>query len=339
MAVTKSIHAIVAPWNSSQVADAFKDAFIAAGLMTEWYDSFTSGGDNHRILEGVYDNSKTYGKCYYHFYFHSAGINYKVCAGWDAVNHYPKGPTDVGTQKYDWIDDSSASSSVNSTGHSYFILSLTDTINCSLTRYTSGDRSFFTLRSSTSYQTFTIDPPSTTFRTWYQNALVGGFHTGLWFPQNNGNTGINFTNYNRTKRCLFGGGGARAAQAWLNSAIVIVSYGFQNMNTSAGLGNYYGSFDNISVALPHWYGADMNNGVLSDFLPVFNGIRPGSIYTQDLPDDFGIGGVRGSISNSITIQDTFVVTAGIEEYEVLAFRNSGSTSGAVAPLFLARTVG
>ena len=69
-----------------------------------------------------------------------------------------------------------------------------------------------------------------------------------------------------------------------------------------------------------------------------NGFRPSVIYSADLPSDFGLGALRGAAASSISIQDTVVVAAGVEEYEVLAFNNRG-TDGSVNPLFLARTVG
>ena len=340
MAVTKSIHAVVAPWGVSQVADAFKDAFIAAGLMTDWHDSFTSGGYEHRILEVVYDATKTYGKCYYCFILDGVGVRVKTVTGWDTVNNMPKGPTSAGDQRYDWPDDDSAANSVNSSNTWTTLLTLSNSINCSVTRYTSGGRTFFILRSATNWVTFTIDPPSTTFRSWYSDALIGGYHSGIWGVRTNDThaKATAFSTYNRTSRALFGGGGADVAGSTTNSPMRMSGWGFQDMQTLGGT-RRYGSFDENANNLPQWYGATMNNGVLSDFLPVFNGIRPSVIYAADLPNDFGVGALRGAAANSVSIQDTMVVSAGVEEYEVLSFRNPGGTTGVVNPLFLARTVG
>jgi hypothetical protein len=338
MAVTKSVHALVAPWNVAQLADAFRDAFIAAGLMGAWHDSFTSGGYEHRILEIDYDNTKTFGKCYYHFMFTGVSVHIKVCTGWDLVNKFPKSPTGLGELRKDWPAADTAANSVNQLSGAASLLTLSGSINCSVTRYTAGGRSFFVLRSATTFNTFTIDPAGTTFRTWYQDALVGAMHAGFWAP-NTGGQSIIFNHYCRTKRTLFGGVGYDESINNGLSAFRMSAYAFQTIGTELGLGRYRGNFDNIGASIPHWDGPDMNNGVLSTFYPVFNGLRPGVIYAADLPNDFGVGGLRGAASNTITIQDTMVVTAGVEEYEVLAFNNSGNTTGAVAPLFLARTVG
>ena len=337
MAVTKSIHAVVAPWGVAQVADAFKDAFIAAGLMTDWYDSFSSGGYEHRILEVTYDNTKNYGKCYYWFILNGVGVTIKTVTGWDAANNIPKGPTGAGAQRYDWPEDVSAASSVNNSSSWTSLLTLSNSINCSVTRYTSGDRSFFVLRSATSWATFTIDPPSTTFRSWYSDALIGGYHTGIWGVGSNGSRATTFFTYNRTSRALFGGCGTDIANGSTNRIMGMSSWGFQDMIDYGG-NRKYGTFDGETNNIPHWYGVSMNSGVLSDFLPVFNGIRPSVIYAADLPNDFGVGALRYAAANSVTIQDTMVVSAGVEEYEVLSFRNRG-TDGQVNPLFLARTVG
>lgn len=339
MAVTKSVHALVAPWNASQLADAFSDAFIAAGLMAAWHDSFTSGGFEHRILEIDYDNTKTYGKCYYHFMFTGVSVHLKVYTGWNLTDNIPKGPISAGELRKDWATGATAADVVNVTSEALSFLVLSNSINCSLTRYTAGGRSFFVLRSATTWFTFTIDPAGTAFRTWYQDALVGAMHAGF-LTVTTASRSVSLNHRGRTKRTLLGGVGYDDSFFNASSPIRMNAWEFQPIGTELGVGRYRGTFNNEAGSyLPHWDGPDMNNGVLSSFYPVFNGLRPGVIYAADLPNDFGVGGLRGPASNTITIQDTMVVTAGVEEYEVLAFSNSGGTTGAVAPLFLARTVG
>ena len=43
MAVSKQAYTVSAPWLNFQLADQFRQAFIDAGLMTDWHDSFTTG--------------------------------------------------------------------------------------------------------------------------------------------------------------------------------------------------------------------------------------------------------------------------------------------------------
>ena len=40
MAVATEDYTATATWTAVQLADLFKDAFIDAGLMADWYDSF-----------------------------------------------------------------------------------------------------------------------------------------------------------------------------------------------------------------------------------------------------------------------------------------------------------
>lgn len=343
MAVTKEIYAVVAPWTTVQVTDAFRDALIGAGLMTSWYDSFVNGGFEHRILEVVYDASKTYGKTYYWFVFSGTEIRWKVVTGWDSTSKIPKGPTSAGQQNFDWPEFTTATGSVTNYGSlssTSSHLTLSSSVNMSITRYTAGGISYFIIRSATAYMTFTIDPSSISLRSWYQDALEGAMHPGISEVRSNfyGGGGVDFFQRGRTKRCLLFGGGTDMLNYGGNNSINLSSWGFQDMQTdSGGLTRYYGGAPRANN-IPQWHGADINDGVLNDFLPVFNQFRRSVIYNSDLPADFSIGALRGAGANTVSIQDTMVVTAGVEEYEVLTFHNNG-TSGRVNTLFLARMVG
>ncbi len=342
MAVQKQIYAAVAPWTVSQIADVLRDALVGSGLMTSWYDSFSSDGFEHRVLEVVY-SQLTYGKTYYWFIFSGTQIRWKTVAGWDIAGKRPKGPTSSGSATFDWPEDGGALASVSSYSPNLLAttatyVTLSSSVNMSITRYTGGGRSFFVVRSGTSYAVFTIDPPSTSFRSWYQSALAGGFHAGIWEVRCE-NTVIRFFQRGRTKRCPLFGGSTDYIQSPGALPVELSSWGFADMQTSAGgNGRLWGSFAQFSNNIPQWVGADINNGVLNDFLPVFNGFRPSVIYNADLPLDFGLGALRGSAANSISIQDTVIVATGTEEYEALGFVNRG-IGGQVNPLFLARTVG
>ena len=49
MAVTKQVYTAAATWTASGLADIFQSAFIDAGLMTAWHDSFLNTVEN-RVL-------------------------------------------------------------------------------------------------------------------------------------------------------------------------------------------------------------------------------------------------------------------------------------------------
>jgi hypothetical protein len=96
-------------------------------------------------------------------------------------------------------------------------------------------------------------------------------------------------------------------------------------------------FPQEGFVLPGWT-TDANPSAGSNFNPVFNGIRLTSAHSTDLPADFGISSIKNS--NILAIQDNATVTAGVEEYEILTFANSGSIGGITSnPVFLARIVG
>jgi len=75
MAVTKQTYNINAGFTSVDVATALRSALIDAGLMTEWFDSFTiSGNTICRVLQIIHDPTKTYGTCFYYFTIDNSGI-------------------------------------------------------------------------------------------------------------------------------------------------------------------------------------------------------------------------------------------------------------------------
>jgi hypothetical protein len=90
--------------------------------------------------------------------------------------------------------------------------------------------------------------------------------------------------------------------------------------------------------LPGWTTA-ANPSAGSNYNPVFTGLRLSSVHAADLPSDFGISSIK--VSNTLAIQDNATVTAAVEEYEILNFRNDGfgAPDSANNAVFLARTVG
>jgi hypothetical protein len=327
MAVTKQAHVAGAPWTITQVTDAVRDAFIGAGLMTAWHDSFTSGGREHRVLEIIYNGSKTYGKTYYWFTFDGTGIWVRTSTGWNTTSKIPSGPGVTGTQFVDWYDTNT--SQLPTSGAAYTLLAVSTSINFSITRYTTSGRSFFVLRTGTTYQTFTIDPPSTGFRTFYDLNL--GYHSGIYrILAQNSRISINSVHRHRRDLLLgssINGGSGGATEVTCANYCIPLNFGIQTSET----------YPNSGFALPGWTTA-ANPSAGSNFNPVFNGIRLTSIHSTDLPTDFGISSIKNS--NILAIQDNATVSAGVEEYEILAFSNQGEVNSITSnPVFLARTVG
>jgi hypothetical protein len=334
MAVVKQAYAnAVAPWDIATLCNDVRDAFIGAGLMTAWFDSFTSGGYEHRILQITYDAAKTYGKTYYWFTFNGAGIWVRTNPGWNATTHLPAGAGGTaGVNHLDWYSSGTVPVTTD-ISYSVALIALSTSISFSVTRYTSAGRSFFTLRTGTSFLTFTIDPSSTTFRPFYDLNL--GYHSGFYTVSCNGNRQFDIQSIHRHRRELFLGSAVGASSAQASATLAVNRYCLPFVNTyTAGNGS---TFPSDGFVLPCW--TTQNPSITSTFNPIFNNLRISSIHLSDLPSDFGITTCR--VSNTMAIQDNATVTAGVEEYEILQFLNVGvfNSGGFYAnPIFIARTV-
>ena len=329
MAVTKQAYASAsAPWAATSVCDDLKDAFIGAGLMSAWFDSFSSGGREHRVLEITYNGSKAYGKTYYWFTVSTVGIWVRTSTGWNTGSDIPSGPGVAGTQFVDWYDTNT--SSLNGAAQ---MITLLSSISFSVTRYTASGRSFFVLRTGTTFCTFTIDPASTTFRSFYDLGL--GYHSGIYLVEIPSNRTVQFKQMHRNRRDLLLGSSINDdTQEYIYGiGRVINQYSIPNTGTT---GNGF-TFPDEGFLLPGWT-TTANPSAGTNFNPVFNTIRLTSIHAADMPTDFGIASIK--VSNTLAIQDNATVTAGSEEYEILNFANRGfiNTGLTSNPDFLARTI-
>jgi hypothetical protein len=325
MAVTKQSYAAVAPWTIIQVTDAVRDAFIGAGLMTAWHDSFSSCGREHRVLEITYDAAKTYGKTYYWFSFDGTGVWVRTSTGWNVTSKIPAGVGGAGTQYVDWFSTNTAN-----LDSAFALLAISTSISFSITRYTSSGRSFFVLRTGSTYQTITIDPPGTAFRAFYNLNL--GYHSGIYkvFASDRR---VRVNSIHRNRRELLIGSSIGTSSQGHSFDVNCTVYSIPVNFGSTGIAE----FPQEGFVLPGWT-TDANPSAGSNFNPVFNGIRLTSAHSTDLPADFGISSIKNS--NILAIQDNATVTAGVEEYEILTFANSGSIGGITSnPVFLARIVG
>jgi hypothetical protein len=324
MAVTKQVYTLSPTWTASGLASLFRSAFIDAGLMTEWYDDFLSGSVENRILEVVNDATKTYGTVYYWFMFTTTTVAVHTALSWDATSHVP-----TGTQYQNYF-----STTTNSlTNHNELTTSLVTTTSLTLTRYTSAINTsctWFFLRQSFALR-FLI-PFGAYTATSFVDQNVMAFN-GFTYTSLTTSSGGNIT---------FTHGGGHTRRTYLGATACIGSTFAQYYDHNVPLTNYSaignsnqsapGNVDNeANIRLPTAL-TNTHTGLASDYTPVFTSIQY-SPYAPVLPADFALCAYYAS--TSVGSQDTFIVTAGVEEYEVLTVAN-GST-GSI--LFLARTVG
>jgi hypothetical protein len=112
---------------------------------------------------------------------------------------------------------------------------------------------------------------------------------------------------------------------------MVYRYAAQGNNATASLN--YESSAVPAVWLPV-AATNTHSALAANHMPVFTSptISP---YMQQMPSDFGLAPYY--VSNTISLQDTFVVSSGTEEWEIIAFTSNASTD-AGRILFCARTV-
>jgi hypothetical protein len=353
MACTKQTYTATATWTASQLAGLFEDAFIDAGLMTGWYDSFLSGTIENRVLEVAYDGAKTYGKTYYWFMFATTGVWLHVATGWNDTGNVP-----TGTQYLDYF-----ATTTNATTNHWQMFSASSANTVELMRYTSGvdaDQSWFVVKSGVTQRCFTIVNDAMTVQPWMDLAkgfFAGFFHllpTCTYSASTQARSGlIRFARGPALRRDLILGAGLNGATAVADykdysSEIVIFSYGAFGNTTGGGAivagANYRGHFGSVGGNASGYTGAIIlpsnfsgtNPAFTGNSNPVFHSMPFMPYITESLPADFGL--TFHYATNTFSQGDTFVATAGTEEWEVLDFAANASAVTGASPLFLARMV-
>ena len=329
MACTKETYTATATWTASQLANLFRDAFIDAGLMTAWFDSFANGGIENRILEVTYDGTKAYGKTYYWFMFATTGVWLHVATGWNAATDQP-----TGTQYLDFF-----ATTTNATSNHWQMFAAATSNTVELVRYTSGvdaDQSWFVIkRSGDVNRTFTIINDALTVQSWLD--LSKGFFNGLVHvaPFVSGFVGSLELDRGPALRREIAVGTSLIGETTISS--YTSGTASRNLLTYAAVGRVNSSSSNYlpgPIYLPT-ASATANPAYTADSNPVFHSLPFHPYIAESLPSDFGMS--FHFASNAFDPGDTLVVTAGTEEWEVLA--ETAGTAGTVAtPMFLARMV-
>lgn len=332
MAVTKEVYTASATWTAITNAAIFEDAFIDAGLMTAWYDSFTSSGLEHRILEVVYDASKTYGTTYYWFIFNTSNVYLQTAGSWDAVGHVPSG-----TALLDYFSTTTTSVANHNT---LSPTTLSTSTQATLTRYTSSIETgctWFLYKNGTNTITFSIPSPSFGPASWVD--LDYYLYNFIPFASSFTSAGaarLTFEHWACNLRTSILG--ASFLRGLTSSTAYKLTFGissfFAGGNQSGSTNNYpnntsleRGVFIPVSMA-------NTNSNLSSNYQPVFTG-PPINPYTANQPAEFGVT-LQYDIT-SASEGDTYVVSSGVEEYEII--KKAGSNTSGYAQIFLlARTV-
>ena len=333
MAVTKQTYTATATMTAATFFTQLRSAFIDAGLMTEWFDNFSNGGVENRVLE-ITNAAGTYGKTYYWFQSGGSDIYYHVATAWNAGSDVPSG-----TQYLDYY-----STATNTATNHRTLFAFVYSTDVKITRYTSGNTNFFVISQGATHRCFTIVKGSGSIQTWVD--FSKGFLNLLYevTPSVSSSWGqLSFNRYASLRREL-GRGIA------LNGSTTVGNYtGVTNGLTwgaeyaYCGLGNTSNSWagnlgvttaTRSAIVLP--IGFNGTNGAYStDSSPVFNSLPFSQWITTTMGSDFGITMLY--TANTLGIYDTITVSAGTEVWEVMAFANNATITTGATPVMLART--
>jgi hypothetical protein len=349
MPVTKQTYTVASPWNNAQMAAGFRDAFIGAGLMTDWYDSFLDTGIEHRILEITYDASKAYGKTYYWFKFANSQVYVHIASGWNATTRKPNG-----TRLVDYYSDSTtladATNRVNNVS-TIVTNSLNTNTTTTITRFTSQvDASFtwFLVRNGSLNLNFHINrnPPLSwidlnkvfyTSMMWQRSWVTGssGGAAFVLFPMATRRSHLGRALGVDTNPFFYGASSFTLFRDYDRSIFQTLAYHFsgnrpnENANSNPSFGDSNGVLFPVNFLGNPSYTAVDN--------PIFNGFPLTAYSAGVLPSDFGIASYFGS--NTMASFDQFVVTPSVEVYDIIQVTNSGqANNGYVSPMFLARVI-
>jgi hypothetical protein len=333
MAVTKETYSVAAPWLASAAAQLLQNAFIDAGLMVSWYDSFLSGSVENRILQVVYDGTKTYGTCYYWFVISTGAIGVSVATGWNATTHVP-----TGTQYADFY-----STATNTTANHFSLAgTLSNSTEINVVRYTSADNpdySWFVIRNGATPFPFMITPDSAPLVPWLDLSQVF-FHHVVNMLMETSATGdssvgrVHFRDIYRLRRSYAQSQGARSRTDTPVYSISKRLFGYSSVGATASSFDSSVDISNNVISVPYRL---QRSGLpfASNYTPVLFGCSYSFYVNEPLPEDFAV--YFPYTSTSFSFGDSIVITAGVEEWEVLNFANN-SSADAANPLFLARIV-
>lgn len=349
MPVTKQTYTLNPTWTAVQHADLIRSVFIDAGLMVDWYDSFSSSGIENRILEVVYDPSKTYGKTYYWFKFTGGQMALALATGWNTTSKVP-----TGTQYLDFY-----STATNTTANHRIIYSWSTTTTLTIFRYQSQINptfSWFLLRNGSSSSNFHIPHSSVGQKivTWIDLDKVFFHHFLICITRVDSNySTIEYRQHLMLRRSYHAAAttlrgatfdgyynvGTNTTNYVLYPVKKYLGAGYVNNSVNGNLpiaSSYDDAIDAAPIFLPVGFNA-VNPAFTTNSNPVFTGSQYSDYLFDSLPDDFGIS--MHYANNNMALQDTLVVSSGVEEWELVWFSNNpnGGTEGA-SPLFLARIV-
>lgn len=357
MPVTKQVYTAAATWTASQLANVFRSAFIDAGLMTEWFDSSTNSGNENRVLEITYAVGKTFGKTYYWFQFFVNGpysyTGFHLCTStqWNTTTKAP-----AGTVLLDYVQNSNTIAYSGDGGNPAFslfpVVGLSTTTPFNLVRYTSqADASvswFVPYQGSTFYTPFMIAPPSHGVASWIDLDKTHFSHfirPHLFLSVYSAN--LTFFATLSAYRRMWCMGSALLGNTFLrtSTSVATSSYSVHGRTSNDPANNSSNTLwwdaaspSHLTTVLPSASSAANANPAYSlHYNPICSGVRYSNYMPSgNLPADFAI--VPHYANNTLQPLDKFIVSTGVEEWEIMTRVNSGAVTTRPSLAFAARVV-
>lgn len=328
MTCTKQTYTLSPTWTAAQLADTVKTAFIDAGHMTDWHDSFLSGTIENRVIRIVSDNTKSFGTIYYWFMFTTSGIFLNTTTTWNSTTHVPTG---VQLQDYGY-------SLTNNVSYHKTLLSLNSGVQFNIDLFISGlnsDALVFRFRQGTSYFTCAFckgtyyNPNSFVDQDkFYYNGhiqQISGYVSNSW-------NFIGFSTFAPSLKKTYMGAALGDVnttnyQGWMLNMVVTNCQYAKPPTNSTWTGN-----SNTPAVIPIPCGTTTNNTQLTtNYIPFTTNILM-SVLHPALPNDYALA-IWPSGTTPVA-GDKFIVTAGSNEWEILQVAATAGTT----LMFVARVV-
>lgn len=333
MPVTKGTYTLSAVWTTSGFAQVFEDCLTGAGyLPSGWYSRTTVSGLENRVLQVVNDATKQKGIVYYHFQFSPTVLRVRTALQWNPTTGVPSG---VAGQ--DFV--TGATGNINADGSNLLLTAASGTdLTCT----------YYKSQFNPSFNTFVMKngSASTSF------VLHGGDYNCLPFI-NQDSVAFNGAVTLIPNSILMGGNSATVTIRTLSPptrSTYLGAAALRTISTTNIIWTYsnpihtvgvYGNVSNVTSNLNSTNGlalpvamTNTASGITSDYLPVYTApvLSP---YLPPAPSDFAF--IPFYASSGVAVGDTFVVSSGVEEYEIIVAANN-VTGNAGKIFFGARTV-
>ena len=361
MPVTKQTYTINANHTRTEVAAALRSALIDAGLMTEWYDSFSISSSLFRVLRIQHDSTKTYGTSFYYFFIQDNRVSVGLATGWNPTGATPANvPT--GTQFLDYHYLPANVNPGNFQDLTPLFTNYSTTSNLTLTRFTSqsdSKQSWFVFGQSSSLlrsQPFSFLHKDTALHPWLDlnKGCISGFSRARASVADRAGF-LNFTIEENLRRCLSFGStlsgntssGAFSQSFFHNLRLNVYAY-FGVGSQSGGDGSNWGGSGSdhfnqpadgrsLTAAFPLPVGRNSTNpAYTADYVPICSDV-PWSYYTPTrLASDFGI--CMSYSANDLALGSKIIVQSTTNEWEVLDFANNASINVGASSSFVARII-